>query len=138
MSLWQAIRVSLGNQIPAPFGWMAGFIMTNRPSNVERNEWGISLLQIKPSDFVLEIGFGPGVAIRRISKLLTNGIIYGIDHSSLMLKQASKRNREAIQLGKVKLALVLPVTDLPLFENHFDKILDVNSFQFWCQLLLNL
>ena len=129
MSLWQEISSQFGKPSGA-FGRMAGFIMTNRPSNVERNEWGISLLQIKPSDFVLEIGFGPGVAIRRISKLLTNGIIYGIDHSSLMLKQASKRNREAIQLGKVKLALA-SVTDLPLFENHFDKILDVNSFQFW-------
>ena len=56
MSLWQEISSQFGKPSGA-FGRIAGFIMTNRTSNVERNEWGISLLQIKPSDFVLEIGF---------------------------------------------------------------------------------
>jgi fibrillarin-like rRNA methylase len=47
---------------------------------VKRNEWGISLLNIQPSGHVLEIGFGPGVAIQKMCDLVTDGIIYGIDH----------------------------------------------------------
>ena len=129
MSLWQNISRQFGKP-SGTLGRLAGFIMANRSSNIERNDWGISLLKINPSDFVLELGFGPGLAISKISKLLSNGIVYGIDHSSLMFDIAFKRNKEAIQSGKVKLMLG-SASDLPIFENKFDKILDINSFQFW-------
>ena len=33
------------------------FIMAKRPSNIERSDWGIDLLDIQPTDNVLEIGF---------------------------------------------------------------------------------
>jgi len=129
--------MNIGKNISSQFGKLsgllgrlAGFIMTNRASNIERNEWGISLLSINPFDIVLEIGFGPGLAINKISKILTDGIVYGIDHSPLMLEQASKRNKEFIHSGRAKLMLGSAYS-LPAFENHFDKILDVNSFQFW-------
>src|SRR5262245_61300789 len=35
---------------------------TSRPSNLERNEWAISLLNLQPSDRVLAIGFPFGKA----------------------------------------------------------------------------
>ncbi|MHB1688115.1 MAG: class I SAM-dependent methyltransferase [Ignavibacteriaceae bacterium] len=129
MSIWKNISSQFGKP-SGILGRLAGFIMTKRASNIERNEWGISLLNIHPSDIILEIGFGPGIAIKRMSELATNGIIYGLDHSSLMVQKASERNKEAIQSSKVKLALG-SVSNLPKYENHFDKILDVNSFQFW-------
>ena len=47
-----------------------------------------------------------------------------------MLKQASKRNKEAISSGRVKL-LLNSVSNLPSFEEPLDKMLDINSFQFW-------
>jgi len=40
-------------------GRVAGWIMANRPSNIERNRWTVDLLNVQPSDHVLEIGFGP-------------------------------------------------------------------------------
>jgi len=112
------------------WGNIAGFIMTNRPSNLERNEWAISLLNLQPSDRVLEIGFGPGVAIQKMSEIVTHGVIWGIDHSDVMFRQASKRNQRAISAGRVRLALT-SVSQLPAFDGPFDKILDVNGFQFW-------
>jgi ubiquinone/menaquinone biosynthesis C-methylase UbiE len=116
---------------PAGFwGNIAGFIMAHRPSNLERNEWAISLLNLQPSDRVLEIGFGPGVAIQKMSEFVTNGLICGIDHSEVMFRQASHRNQRAILTGRVRLALA-SVTQLPSFDGPFDKILDVNGFQFW-------
>ncbi|MDE3059002.1 MAG: class I SAM-dependent methyltransferase, partial [Bacteroidota bacterium] len=39
-------------------------------------------------------------------------------------------NREAILSGKVKLQL-FSISECPQFEQRLDKILDVNSFQFW-------
>jgi trans-aconitate methyltransferase len=112
------------------WGSIAGFIMAHRPSNLERNEWAISLLNLKPSDRVLEIGFGPGVTIQKMSEILTHGVIWGIDHSEAMFRQASKRNQRAISVGRVRLALT-SVSQLPAFDGPFDKILDVNGFQFW-------
>jgi trans-aconitate methyltransferase len=112
------------------WGNIAGFIMAHRPSNLERNEWAISQLKLQPSDRVLEIGFGPGVAIEKMSEIVTDGVIWGIDHSEVMFRQASKRNQHAIAAGRVRLALT-SVSQLPSFDGPFDKILDVNGFQFW-------
>ena len=112
------------------WGNIAGLIMAKRPSNIERNEWAISLLQLKASDRVLEIGFGPGVAIQKMSEIVTDGVIWGIDHSDVMLNQATKRNQRAISNGTVRLALA-SVSHLPSFDGQFNKILDVNGFQFW-------
>jgi ubiquinone/menaquinone biosynthesis C-methylase UbiE len=129
MSLWGKISEQFGK--PSGFlGSIAGFIMEKRSSNIERNEWGISLLNIQPSDHVLEIGFGPGVGIQKMSDLITDGIIYGIDHSELMVKKASDRNKSAISSGKVKLILA-SVSELPSFDHPIDKVIDINTFQFW-------
>jgi ubiquinone/menaquinone biosynthesis C-methylase UbiE len=129
MSLVQKLMKQFGK--PTGFlGNIAGFIMAKRSSNIKRSEWGISLLNIQPSDYILEIGFGPGVAIHKMSELVTDGIIYGIDHSELMVKKASDRNKKAILAGKVKL-FSASVSELPVFDKAIDKIIDVNTFQFW-------
>jgi cyclopropane fatty-acyl-phospholipid synthase-like methyltransferase len=111
-------------------GYITGFIMAHRSSNLERNEWAISLLNLQPSDRVLEIGFGPGVTIQKMSEIVTDRVIWGIDHSEVMFRQASKRNQHAITLGRVRLFLT-SVSQLPSFDDPFDKILAVNNVQFW-------
>jgi cyclopropane fatty-acyl-phospholipid synthase-like methyltransferase len=111
-------------------GHIAGFIMSHRTSNLERNEWAISLLNLQPSDRILEIGFGPGVTIQKMSEIVMDGLIWGIDHSEVMVRQASKRNQRAISAGGVRLVLT-SVSQLPSFDNPFDKILAVNNVQFW-------
>jgi cyclopropane fatty-acyl-phospholipid synthase-like methyltransferase len=112
------------------WGNIVGFIMARRSSNLERNEWAISLLNLQPSDRVLEIGFGPGVTIQKMSEILTDGVIWGIDHSEVMFRQASKRNQRAISARRVRLVLT-SVSQLPSFNDPFDKILAVNNVQFW-------
>jgi ubiquinone/menaquinone biosynthesis C-methylase UbiE len=112
------------------WGNIVGFIMAHRSSNLERNEWAIALLNLQPSDRVLEIGFGPGVTIQKMSEIVTDGVIWGIDHSEVMLRQASRRNQRAILAGRVRLVLT-SVSQLPSFNDPFDKILAVNNFQFW-------
>lgn len=112
------------------WGKIVGFIMAHRPSNLERIEWAIFLLNPQTSDRILEIGFGPGVAIQKMSEVVTHGVIWGIDHSEVMFKQASKRNQHAISAGRVRLVLT-SVSQLPSFDSQIDKILDINGFQFW-------
>jgi ubiquinone/menaquinone biosynthesis C-methylase UbiE len=129
MSLWGIVSQQFKKPSGA-LGRISGYIMSHRSSNIERSEWGISLLNIQPSDIILETGFGPGLGLKKISEIITNGMVYGLDHSELMVKQASERNFNAIKSGKIKL-FSGGVSKLPEFENLIDKILDVNSFQFW-------
>jgi len=51
-------------------GRIAGKLMELK--GTEKIEWTISLLDIQKDDKVLEIGYGPGVAIELLSKLTPN------------------------------------------------------------------
>src|SRR3984957_11193207 len=76
-------------------GRVTAWEMAHRPSNRQRIRWVVSLLDVRPADRVLEIGFGPGVAIAELARAGA-GHVYGVDHSAVMLRQASKRNAAAI------------------------------------------
>lgn len=111
-------------------GRIAGWVMANRSSNRRRNAWAVSLLEVQRDDRVLELGFGPGIAIRELSRIAVDGHVCGIDHSELMVQQAAKRNAEAIRRGRVELRLG-SAERLPAFEAPYDKVLAVNALQFW-------
>jgi ubiquinone/menaquinone biosynthesis C-methylase UbiE len=97
----------------------------------------IDLLDIQPSDRVLEIGFGSGVGIQRLAELASTGYIAGIDYSKEMVEQATERNRSAIEAGLVDLRQG-SVENLPFEENTFDKALAVNSMQVWSDAMFGL
>jgi ubiquinone/menaquinone biosynthesis C-methylase UbiE len=104
--------------------------MAHRASNRRRNAWAVSLLDVQRDDRVLEIGFGPGIAIRELSARAPEGCVCGLDHSAVMVKQAARRNAEAVLRGQVDLRLG-SAESLPAFEAPFDKILAVNVSLFW-------
>jgi SAM-dependent methyltransferase len=133
--LHQSIRRFLRAQFGRPTGFwgnIAGKIMAYTPSNHDRIRWTISLLDIRPDDRLLEIGFGPGFAIELISKIASEGFIAGVDHSEVMVRQGGKRNAKAIRDGKVVLRLG-SVSNLPTFDEPFDKIFTINSIHFWTE-----
>ena len=111
-------------------GRVVGWVMAHRRSNRQRNRWVVSLLDVQPTDRVLEIGFGPGVAIAELAGRATRGQVYGIDHSEVMLRQAGRRNSAAIRAHRVHLAHAC-VDQLPSFDDPLDAILAVNSVGFW-------
>jgi ubiquinone/menaquinone biosynthesis C-methylase UbiE len=113
-------------------GRMAGSVMAYRASNRRRNAWAVSLLDVQRDDRVLEIGFGPGIAIRELARLAPDGHVCGLDHSEVMVRQAARRNAEAVRRGHVELRLG-SVELVPALEAPFDKILAVNALQFWDQ-----
>ena len=59
-------------------GWVAGWIMAHRASNTTRNRWTVDLLNIKETDHVLEIGFGPGLSIASAARLARQGVVVGM------------------------------------------------------------
>jgi SAM-dependent methyltransferase len=128
----QVIRRLIGQ-----FGWprgltgrVVGWTMAHRSSNLERNVWVASLLDVRPTDRVLEIGFGPGVAIAGLAQRITQGQVYGIDHSAVMVRQATRRNRAAVRAGRVSLRQA-SVDRPPDFGEPLDLILAVNTMGHW-------
>ncbi|MEY9930082.1 SAM-dependent methyltransferase [Catenulispora sp. GP43] len=109
---------------------VSGWMFAHRPSNQRRNRWVASVLGVGPGERVLEVGFGPGVAV---AELVRGGAghVYGVDHSAVMLRQASRRNAAAIRAGRVTLVQA-PVDQLPdMLDGPFDAVLAVNSLGFW-------
>jgi ubiquinone/menaquinone biosynthesis C-methylase UbiE len=131
------LRKSIQRFLRAQFGRPTGFwgnivgkIMAFTSSNQDRIRWTISLLDIRSDDRLLEIGFGPGFAIELVKRIVSEGFIAGVDHSEVMLRQAGKRNARAIRDGKVVLRLG-SASNLPKFNELFDKIFTINSIHFW-------
>jgi ubiquinone/menaquinone biosynthesis C-methylase UbiE len=104
--------------------------MAHTRSNTDRALWTLSLLDIRSDDRVLEIGFGPGIALGIASQMASRGTIVGVDHSEVMLRQAARRNARAIREGRIQLQLS-SAEALPSFEQPFDKIFSINSIHFW-------
>jgi cyclopropane fatty-acyl-phospholipid synthase-like methyltransferase len=128
-----SLRKYIVNQFGHPkgmMGWLAGKIMLYRGSNRQRMEWAISLLHLHPQDRVLEIGFGPGLSIELIGKQLSEGRVAGIDHSEVMVNEAKKRMARYSLSAEIDLRCA-SVTNIPDFGYRFDKVLSINSFQFW-------
>jgi ubiquinone/menaquinone biosynthesis C-methylase UbiE len=109
-------------------GRVAGTIMAIE--NRERNAWAVTFLDLQHGDHVLEIGFGPGLAIRAMAELAQADLIAGVDESEVMLRQARKRNAAGIRTGRVALRRG-SVVALPYPDAAFDKILTVNSLHHW-------
>jgi ubiquinone/menaquinone biosynthesis C-methylase UbiE len=110
-------------------GRLAGWIMSSRPSNIERNRWTVDLLEIQPRDHVLEIGFGPGLSIAHVARLASNGRVVGVDHSPLMVAVATRRSRSAVDARLVDLKLG-GLEMLASLDETFDKVFSINAMQF--------
>ncbi|MDB5359070.1 MAG: hypothetical protein JWO51_367 [Rhodospirillales bacterium] len=127
MSLWQTI----GRQLRKPSGLgghVTGGLM--RLVNDKPNRLAVEALRVQPSDTVLELGFGPGHAIAMLAARAPAGFVYGVDLSPVMLEQAQKRNRHAIDAGRV-LLYEAAFDRLPFDDASVDKVLAVNVIYFW-------
>jgi ubiquinone/menaquinone biosynthesis C-methylase UbiE len=99
-------------------------------TNRECAAWVARLLEVRPDDKVLEVGFGPGTGIEFLARAALRGFVAGVDPSKEMVAQASARNAEAIANGRVDLRLG-SAESLPFAANTFDKTMAINSLQIW-------
>jgi SAM-dependent methyltransferase len=92
--------------------------------------WLVTELAVSPGDQVLEVGFGPGVAIAYLAAQTPAGHVAGVDISAVMVAQASRRNAEAIAAGRVELHQG-SADHLPFPNGVFDKAMSINSAPIW-------
>ena len=92
--------------------------------------WVLDLLEIEPSDSVLEVGSGPGLGLQLAATRAHYGRVVGVDLSETMLEMARRRNRAQIEAGHVELHLG-SVDKLPFGGATFDKAMTMNSLHLW-------
>lgn len=116
-------------------GRLGGIILARTKRDF--TQWVIPLLEVQPDSKVLEIGFGPGVAIQILAATASTGSVAGVDYSQEMVEQATTRNAKAIAVGIVQLHYG-SVEKLPFADDTFDRVLAINSMQVWPDVIVGL
>ncbi len=131
MNVRKRLDSFIDRQYRRPTG-IVGYLIGRRMAQQHRpeNAWTVSLLAVQPADRVLEVGFGPGVAIELLATQASHGWIAGIDISSTMISVAQRRNFQGIKAGRVELRQG-EVTTLPFADASFDKALSIHTLYFW-------
>jgi SAM-dependent methyltransferase len=93
-------------------------------------EWTLEVLDIQPTDSVLEIGFGPGVSIQKAVDRASRGWVSGIELSETMVEEAKRLNAPAIAGGRAELRQG-DADALPYADGRFDRAFAVNVHYFW-------
>jgi ubiquinone/menaquinone biosynthesis C-methylase UbiE len=78
-------------------------------------------LGIRPTDRVLEIGCGHGVAATMVCERLEAGTLTAIDRSAKMIEAARRRNAVHVETGKAEF-LVAELEDVDLGDRRFDVV----------------
>lgn len=105
-------------------------------SHTDLSLWGLSHLDIKEDDVILDVGCGGGVNIERFTDK-TNGKVYGIDYSEVSVAESTKYNQEKIDEGQVEI-LSGSVSDLPFDDETFNIVSGFETIYFWPDLVNDL
>jgi ubiquinone/menaquinone biosynthesis C-methylase UbiE len=103
--------------------------------------WGLRHLEIKPGDWILDIGCGGGKNIARMMKrtaaLSCAGMVCGLDHSAVSVQKSIRMNRHAVASGKVQLREG-SVSQIPWPDRTFDMVTAFETVYFWPNLVQDL
>ncbi len=124
MSLKTAIRAQFGCPT-GTIGHVVGWILSSRPSNRERNRWTVGLIAPRRGETILEIGCGPGEALRLCAERMGGGRVVGIDHSEVMVGQARRRLAAEIAAGRIAVELG-GLEKLDAAAGVFDRAFSIN------------
>jgi len=121
MGIAQSLLMRMFGRSQGALGQLGGLTMAR--GNYDRGTWVIDLLEIRPNDRVLEVGFGSGVLIQRVAAAAA--CVAGADLSQEMVEQVRARNAGvstyAAAPWRVCRMILIPSMQAPA----------VNSFQVW-------
>lgn len=107
-------------------GWLAGRMMLHRPADRARARWAVSLLELEPSDHVLDVGCGAGYSTALIASRVSAGLVVGVDRSALMFGMAQRRLKRELAARRVTLVCA-DAAQLPRFDVSFDKVAAIDA-----------
>ena len=119
----------ISRQLSRPTGAFArvmGWLMNRH--NAKMNAFAVEQLELSPSDRVLEIGFGGGVALR--SLVGRTSFVGGVDLSREMVEWAKAKYSTAVIAGRADFREG-SVEAIPFDAASFGKAFTVNTVYFW-------
>ena len=95
--------------------------------NPKSNRRIVERVGLSPEDHVLDLGCGPGAAVRAAAKVVTDGRAVGVDRSGPMIEMARRRSVKVPNTQfEVGAAEVLPFGD-----DEFTVVWSIQSFHHW-------
>jgi len=121
----------IARQSARPSGILGGaiaWIMARETAS--ENAAARRVLELAPTDRVLELGFGHGHNVLELARAVPDGFVEGVDHSAKMHALASALCRPLIASGRVRLSCA-DSRELPFGDDTFDKAVAVHTMYFW-------
>jgi arsenite methyltransferase len=125
------IRDIVLGQRRRPHGWLApltGWILDR--ANQRLNAQVIDMLDPRPGERILEVGFGGGMGIALLQARCPDARLAGAEISTAMLAAASRRYQRSVAAGDLELHEA-SVERLPWPDASFDGVFTVNTIYFW-------
>lgn len=98
----------------------------------DRYRWAFDIMDIAPSDRVLELGCGNGTMASLICERLTTGHLTAIDRSATMIARAEANNRHHIASGRTSFH-TMTIDAFDPHERRFDVVVVINVNVFWME-----
>ena len=119
-------------QARKPAGLFGRFVMSIifDQGNAFLNGFVNELMSVQIDDRIIEIGFGTGKLIYKMTQKIDTGLIEGIDFSNTMVSIAQKRNKRNIANGKVTI-IEGNFDEIPYEKEKFTKVCSINTLYFW-------
>ncbi len=92
--------------------------------------WALDLFDYGKKDRILDIGCGGGMTLKRLSKRIPEGRLFGVDYSGISVALSKETNEKDVASGKTEIKEGT-VLSLPYGDGSFDKAVTVESFYFW-------
>jgi ubiquinone/menaquinone biosynthesis C-methylase UbiE len=101
------------------------------------NQRTLQMLGLEEGSRVLEVGFGHGHTLARVTELVHGGFVAGIDISAGMVQMAQRYNRDSIAKSLIEVRRASS-DQIPYLDESFDRAYAVHTLYFWNDPLANL
>jgi len=132
MTMTSTMAKKAPSQFGSPSGAKGRFVLALMAAkNGGNNQAALDALNLQKGEKVLEIGVGPGLALKHtLRRVGRSGFVGGVDHSPLAVLRTQRRLRRAIREARASVVQA-SVSDMPFDDEMFDAAFAVNSSQFW-------
>jgi SAM-dependent methyltransferase len=93
-------------------------------------DWGLSHVEIRAQDTILDVGCGGGRTINKLAAIATQGSVFGVDYAQGSLAASRDYNRELIEEGRVRIEFA-SVSKLPFPAGQFDLVTAIETQYYW-------
>ncbi len=102
----------------------------SKPTVPPRLRWAVDLMDVEPSDHVLEIGCGPGYGAELICEKLETGKLFAIDRSESGVDRTKRRCAKYLEAGRLTVRQI-DLATLRVPVKRLNKVFAFNVNLFW-------